>query len=219
MPCWAGSFDFFENGVFKTIYSFHMPLFMLISGYLFYTSFEKRTLAELVSHQVHKLSRPIIMGGLILFCLSYVPGQIIKHHYISVLFNGQWLGYLSGLWFLWSVLSASLAVGIACKITRRPFLNGILLALGILFVAAFPNAELNIYMYPYFVIGFLYAKYQNKEWLHAIRKLKYICIPAFPVMMLSYRKEHYIYTSGLTGEEGLVAHMPINLFRWAVGLV
>ena len=31
--------DFYENWVFKFIYSFHMPLFMLVSGYLFFYSF------------------------------------------------------------------------------------------------------------------------------------------------------------------------------------
>ena len=34
---------FFENSLFKFIYSFHMPLFMLISGYLFAFSLKKRT--------------------------------------------------------------------------------------------------------------------------------------------------------------------------------
>ena len=34
--CAVGDFDFFENWVFKLIYSFHMPLFMLVSGYLFF---------------------------------------------------------------------------------------------------------------------------------------------------------------------------------------
>ena len=29
---------FYNNIVFKTIYSFHMPLFMVISGYLYYNS-------------------------------------------------------------------------------------------------------------------------------------------------------------------------------------
>ena len=36
--CSQGYFDFFENKVFIFIYTFHMPLFMLISGYLFYNS-------------------------------------------------------------------------------------------------------------------------------------------------------------------------------------
>ena len=36
--------------VFKTIYTFHMPLFMLVSGYLFSYSFRKRSMAELLPH-------------------------------------------------------------------------------------------------------------------------------------------------------------------------
>ncbi|RZN54921.1 hypothetical protein D9736_04020 [Escherichia sp. E10V10] len=30
------SLNFFDNPLFITIYSFHMPFFMLLSGYLFY---------------------------------------------------------------------------------------------------------------------------------------------------------------------------------------
>lgn len=33
--------SFFDNKLFKFIYSFHMPLFMLISGYLFSESVKK----------------------------------------------------------------------------------------------------------------------------------------------------------------------------------
>jgi len=38
-------------------------------------------------------------------------------------------------------------------------------------------------------------------------------------MMLFFQKDHYIYTSGLFGTNGLIRHMPINLFRWAIGLI
>ena len=39
---------FYENPVFKIIYSFHMPLFALISGYLFYHSTQKNSFKEIV---------------------------------------------------------------------------------------------------------------------------------------------------------------------------
>ena len=37
-----------EFGVFKYIYSFHMPLFMLVSGYLFHFTIEKKALLKLL---------------------------------------------------------------------------------------------------------------------------------------------------------------------------
>ena len=42
-----GSFDVFSHPIFQGIYSFHMPLFMLISGYLFWFSFQKRDLKNI----------------------------------------------------------------------------------------------------------------------------------------------------------------------------
>lgn len=43
----GGQIDFFDNTVFKTIYTFHMPLFMLISGYLFSFSSKKKRLKRI----------------------------------------------------------------------------------------------------------------------------------------------------------------------------
>lgn len=42
-------FDFFGDIVFKIIYSFHMPLFALVSGYLFYASASRRTPGEILA--------------------------------------------------------------------------------------------------------------------------------------------------------------------------
>lgn len=36
------SSDFYNNSVFKLIYSFHMPLFALIAGYVFFGLYEKK---------------------------------------------------------------------------------------------------------------------------------------------------------------------------------
>lgn len=60
------SFDFFENIVFKFIYSVHMPLFMLVSGYLFSISFKKKALKNLLPHRIQSLLQPIIMWNHIL---------------------------------------------------------------------------------------------------------------------------------------------------------
>ena len=63
--CCGEQFDFFENDLFKAIYSFHMPLFMTISGYLFFFSASKRELAELVPYKVKSLLYPILMGSIV----------------------------------------------------------------------------------------------------------------------------------------------------------
>lgn len=42
----------------------------------------------------------------------------------------------------------------------------------------------------------------------------------FPVLLLFFKKEHYIYTSGLFGKEyPIVYYISIDLFRWIIGLI
>lgn len=41
---------FFDNILFKFIYSFHMPLFMLISGYLFAYGINKETKSIIINN-------------------------------------------------------------------------------------------------------------------------------------------------------------------------
>lgn len=46
---WLMSERFFDDTVFKAIYSFHMPLFMMISGYLFFNSNKKAFTTLMIS--------------------------------------------------------------------------------------------------------------------------------------------------------------------------
>ena len=217
--CCAGSeVDFFENIVFKTIYSFHMPLFMLISGYLFYFSFRKRDLKELLIHRVQSLVQPIIFGGLFMFLITDGPIAIIKGKF-SNLFSGGWFYEGSAIWFLWSVLAASVVVAVICKRVNGAWRQLILLLLATIVVAFFPNSTVNIFMYPYFILGFFFAK--NKEniprWLY---KSRYSSLVLFPLMLCLYEKKHYIYTTGIYSDKySLGEIIGIDLYRWLIGLV
>ena len=217
--CVANSgLDFFENGVFKTIYSFHMPLFMLISGYLFYFSFSKRDLGQLLTHRVQSLLQPIVFCSIFNFLVTDVLFGLIAGNY-GILFDGGWINSLSSLWFLWSVLAASIVVAVVCKKFSNIFVQILMLGIAMLIVAMFPNMTLNLYMYPYFVLGFYYAEYKEKfpRWLN---NFKYITIALFPIMLCFYEKKHYIYTTGLFGSEySRIDTLLIDTYRWAIGLV
>ena len=218
--CCLGDFDFYENDVFRVIYSFHMPLFMLISGYLFFYSARKRTLRELLIHKTQSLLQPIIMCGILYYFLCTALRELIFGHDLTFFMGGYWInGYFEQYWFLWSVLAASIAVGFSIKITDKNWLKATLLIVGMVFVSMMPCYENNLYMYPFFVAGFLFAKFKDTKILKKINFLKYFSIPLFPVMMFFFKKEHYIYTSGIFGSDGFIENLPNNLYRWAIGFV
>ena len=64
---------FFDNILFKLIYSFHMPLFMIISGYLFAYSIT-RNWAKVLFQKVRSLILPI-------FSWAFIP--CFFHYYQS----------------------------------------------------------------------------------------------------------------------------------------
>lgn len=124
---------------------------------------------------------------------------------------------MSYLWFLWSVLAASVTVTLCCKITEKTWLRAILLLAGTVLMMLFPCAEMNLYMYPYFVAGFFFAG-AGEKLRRALGFCKYISLAAFPVMLLFYGREHYIYTTGIySADYGIKGSVAIDLFRWAIG--
>lgn len=217
--CSLGSFPVFENGMFRAIYSFHMPLFMIVSGYLFSFSFEKRSLRGLLAHRAKSMLWPIVGGTVLNNLLLVIPTLVLSHGQKLALFDGTLVrGWEYSLWFLWSVLACSLAVGIACKTGKTPLQRGIYLVLGTGFIALFPNANENLFMYPFFLTGFFWARHR-KAIVQIFRKWKYGVLLLFPILLSFYRTEHYIYVTPMfSAEKGLAESLRIDLFRFLIGL-
>ena len=196
------------------IYSFHMPLFMLVSGYLFFFSCKRRPFPQLMVHRTQSLLQPILMCSIFNY---FVTVAIYKRTVTSVI-DGPWISAFGSLWFLWSVLAAVLVVAVAHYCASNTLLRIIILLVGAGVVCLFPNWALNLYMYPYFVLGFVFAKYKDKlpKWF---LNLKYISIIAFPVMLLFFEKKHYIYTTGIVSSDSFTELIMIDIFRWAIGFV
>lgn len=201
-------FDFWDNVLFRIIYSFHMPLFMLISGYSFSYSFKKRTLQKLIIHRVFPLIHSIFVFSILTLLLS---GHIN-------IFNGEWIindGF--NIWFLWSIIAASIPVAVIFKSIDNKILRIFLLFCSAFSCMLFPNFQINLYVYPYFVIGFIFSLHEEK--LQEVKKILWIFIPLFILMFSFYQKKHFIYISGLyTDQYTLWEYVNIDLFRWIIGL-
>lgn len=72
-------YDFYENPVFKAIYSFHMPLFMLVSGYLLYVSSLKYNDFRIcLKKKIYTLAKAIVLGAILCFVFGYVCLHIAR---------------------------------------------------------------------------------------------------------------------------------------------
>lgn len=210
--------SFFSDNIEKFICSFHMPLFSLISGYLFYKSYRRKTVKELFVTRILGLIQPLIIWGSVYYFLYQILLKFLGGG--ADLNIKEWWETISGpfLWFLWSMIAASVCVILSEQFKK--FSN--LLMIAMIFLAyIFPNSEYNVFMYPFFVCGFLYHKYDDKIKKYMMKNVSYYIILIFILMLFFYDEKHYIYTTGVSlaaSELSWKEQLNIDIFRYVIGL-
>lgn len=224
--CYAGNLAFFENLVFRFIYGFHMPFFMTISGYLFCETCQKYDLKAVIRKQIQHIVYPLaIWGGVDFLCnLFQKVGEIHTFFdFLKVVYKSY-----TGPWFLWSVFIISVSVAVAYNVEIVHIRRGIryviaFVALILLPTIIEPCKTMNIWMYPYFLAGFLlFAKKDVICQLKSGKKedIKYILIILYPALLHFFHYRDYIYTSGINlfrSDYGFIEQFQINTYRWVLG--
>ena len=211
---------FFDNICFKIIYSFHMPLFMLISGYLFYSSANKRTWKNNIFLKIQTLIVPNLFWSIIPFMITLRNREnssffSLVIQYFSVLMHNNW--------FLWAVFWCSFIV----IITRYFLEDNLIFYLAFFSLSFFLFDEFNLnlykYMYPYFLLGYFFHKFDGKRvWKKVYNAVcfKIIIGILFVFLLLNFDKDMYIYTSGYQLQKGdLFYQLYIDLFRLTIGVM
>lgn len=202
---------FFQNPIFKFIYSFHMPLFMLVSGYLFYYSIKKYDLKSNIKSRLKQLLIPIICHSLIKTIIHFIINKSLVLSINTFIYN---------LWFLWAVFFCSLIILFVNKLFRDNLLIYIVIFCLLFLLPDVYNINLYSYMYIYFVSGYLFNKYNIK--FTSDKKLKIIMVIScfiFGCLLCFYNYNSYIYTSGYYILKGdVINQLIIDLYRTIIGL-
>lgn len=216
---------YFENIIFKIIYSFHMPLLMIISGYLFFFSIKKYSIKQLISQRVQTVFVPILSWSIIpwgfymvkrIFNRTFEVSDIMQYIRITV-YN---------LWYLWAIIVCFIAIVIINKLFNDSFIAYFLLSVCLFFIPSRYNLHLYAYMIPYFICGFLINKYKIIE-LYSNRNNKIVGWIFFIIgsvlyflLFLNFDVDSYIYTSKIT----ILVNNPtkqvvIDIHRWTIGFL
>lgn len=163
----------------ETMVSFHMPLFMIVSGY-FARSLFKKDIKETVKNKFVQLVIPSVttyfITGVILIFLRHTP--IVEG-------SKSLFGYcVVSFWFLKALFIFYVLTSVLYLIAWRNVLLAILFAVLLLLL---PTNILDyvhcISMYPYFIVGLLLYKYE-KKFFHNKRLI--VIVSALIYLMLSY---------------------------------
>lgn len=208
---------FFDNIIFKYIYSFHMPLFMLISGYLFAFGIRKGA-KDIIVNKTKSLIVPILAWATLPLAVFLITKDVtvfsvIKYYIANSIYS---------LWFLWAVFWCSLIVLVVNKLLNDKIFVYILIFVVSFFVPDIYHIDLYKFMFPYFVIGYMYKKYDLQEKLKAIYNSDcFICVIGivFILLFCLFERDSYIYVSGhlIVGKD-FVNQLFVDFYRYITGL-
>lgn len=215
---------FFEDPFFIGIYSFHMPLFMLVSGYLFAYSVKKYDWIIIIKNKFSQLIVPLFFWSLVNFGIN-VLSEMKKGNAITLIWilKSVASNFIGGAWFLWAIWWCSFAV----VIVNRFFRNSLIIyIMGFLLTFVIPDTYgLGLYkfMYPFFVLAFNFNYYELETKLNRYIRSMYLKICFFIIWMFMirfYDYKSYIYTSGYTLlNKNATEQLAIDLYRFIIGLV
>ena len=213
------SLFYFNNQIFKFIYSFHMPLFMIISGYLFHFSIKNHSFKYNLNSRFIGLFVPIIVWQTIWILLG--DFHSLNNYSILYLLNS----YLNTLWFITSVFLNSLIVLLCNKYAKDSLLLYSFIFFVSLFIPNYYGYNLYVFMLPYFLCGYFYNKAGGLKVMnnHNIGITEFvILVVLFFILLYHYDINDYIYTSGtyiIRNHMISVSQIYTDFFRWGIGLI
>lgn len=212
---------YFDNSIFKIIYSYHMPLFMLISGYLFGFSID-RDWRGIVKKRSWNLLVPIFVWGAIK-TIKFIILQVADDDFSVAETCFYFLRKsVLHLWFLWALFLCTILI----LVVNRLFKDSLLVYISIFAVSFLIPDVMNLglykFMYPYFLIGYLYnvKGWQKRVVPYCNIKLLLLLGVIFIILLQFYSYDSYIYTSGhcVWGKD-IINQMSINFYRYIIGFI
>ena len=179
-----------ENRLLMVIFSFHVPLFFVISGFFFYRTLRHNTI-EIIFRKFFQLLVPVFLVGSTVFSLQFLdknlPFADNFKNYIAVL--------LRTLWFLQALFTSSILILLIHRLFNNRIFEIIvcfLLIVVFLILPDYLNLQGTKIMFPFFLTGFLLSSsafsFDNlstafKRWIIIVG----ICL--WSILLVGYRWE------------------------------
>ncbi len=208
--------DYWDNPIWSFIYTYHMPLFMLLCGYFFGSSL-KLTFGELLKKKFVQLLLPSVTA----FVIVWTAVSVMGHNPWPAMFTPDWMGFMNTVWFLKCVFLCYLVGFLSIRLFRNVWLAALVTVVlsGILPYGGVANFN---FMLPMFWVG--YACKLNQSLLDRHRKwFLGISLVAFGVMLPFWSGRLTVYMVPTQVLDWVtftwdVQNLSVVLYRLAIGI-
>lgn len=217
---------YFSDKIYQFIYSFHMPLFMMVSGYLSYAGIKRAaTKTErigLIKRRACSLLVPVFMWTALdyirILITNYINGTPQPEAIVFVYFYNA----LNNLWFLWAVFWCFLIVYCVHYIFKDSVLIYLIGFMALFFIPDGLGLGAYKYMMPFFISAFYAHDFIKEKIINASDKIKawHIAVNGviFIGLFIFFDESSFIYLTGykLIGKD-ILLQLSIDLYRMLIG--
>ncbi|PBC04200.1 nodulation factor fucose acetyltransferase NolL [Mesorhizobium sp. WSM3860] len=162
---YRGTDAFWLSPYYKSIYIFHMPLFMAISGYLSSGAILRKPFIQAVSDRATQLLLPMLFWCALIWTLKstvMVPPKSLTDGFLGLLTE-----VIGTYWFIWAAFISFILVKFFTTFNRLSMwiigASAIAIAIAPITSSIIPSIR---YTYPFYCLGFFFA--QSKGWQESI---------------------------------------------------
>lgn len=206
----------------RFILSFHMPLFMLVSGYLFYFSLRRHSEKDILRNRFKMFVIPIVTMSL----FHHITPRLV-HFDLGNFFMEFPYSLFNSLWFFWAMLIVTLFM---CLVHR--WLNDSIwgyvavVSVTLLLPDAYP-LRAYVHLLPVFALAYLFAKYKNNSSggeshsLVSVIVILTVVASMFFLLLPYFRYDNMIYFSrySLLGSIDILTDIKRDVFRFGIGVL
>ena len=197
--------DFFLNPAFKFIYTFHMPLFVFLSGYLMAFSVSRRSLGDTLKTRCKSLLVPFaswgILGILTNYALNIVDGRQADIARLPWDVADQ-LFFNPSVWFLFTLFVLSAALLLSIRLEKHMGVGAFVLVY--LLMLSIPyNDYFSLYYIKWFYVFYAAGYWANRCHVAIPSKplnpgLLVAALIAFALLVSFWNKSDYIYLNKMS---------------------
>ncbi|OKO71091.1 nodulation protein NolL [Bradyrhizobium sp. NAS80.1] len=187
---------FWYSPYYKSIYMFHMPLFMAISGYLSSRSLLQKSFTRAAKDRAKQLLLPM------LFWWAFMETAKLAAFWRATSLTRGLLEFADDLagtyWFIWATFVSYVLVKSLTRLNHQWWVisgSAILVALAPLTFSILPLIR---FTYPFFCLGFLLAQ-SRERWISTLQGHKPLLILFLSIVtcvsILAWSKDTYVYNN------------------------
>ena len=211
-----------DIGFERFIISFHMPLFMLISGYLFYFSLQRHSEIDIVKKRIKMFALPILTMAVI----KHLRWNVF-HFEISSFITGFPTSLFNSLWFFWAMIIITMFVCVVHKYFKSHWAGYVV---AIVITLSLPNVyplRAYVHLLPVFLLGYLAASDKVKNALGGgkpivVQSVLFVIVLGLYLIMFPYFDfDDMIYFSrySLASSDDIGRDIVKDLFRFSIGIM